>query len=225
LDDWLSVASHQNPQVLIQKEALKVASAEVSKNMAAHAPTLDIVANRTGSYSSGSLSSPADLSTRTLSNQVGIQLNIPLFAGGATQSKVRESVALEEKAKEDLTAARRNANSQVRQAFAGVMNGQAQVQALEAAVEASQNALESNIIGFKVGTRINPDVLNAQQQLYAAMRDLSKARVDVVMQSLKLKATTGSLDGLDLAYLENLMQPALSPLNTRFEDHTGNTSK
>jgi outer membrane protein len=92
------------------------------------------------------------------------------------------------------------------------MNGQAQVEALEVAVEASQNSVESNKIGFKVGTRINPDVLNAEQQLYAAIRDLNKARVDAVMQSLKLKATTGSLDGDDLAALEKLMQPTQSAM-------------
>lgn len=208
LNDWLTVALQQNPQIRIQQAALTVASKEVSKSMAAHAPTLDIVANRTGNYSSGTISSPADLSTRSNSHQTGLQLTIPLFAGGATQSKVRESVALEEKAKEELTGAKRNTSSQVRQTFAGVMNGQAQVEALEAAVEASQNSVESNKIGFKVGTRINPDVLNAEQQLYAAMRDLSKARADAVMQSLKLKATTGSLDGDDLAALEKLMQPS-----------------
>ncbi|WP_310626483.1 TolC family outer membrane protein [Limnohabitans sp.] len=210
LNYWLNMAMSQNPQIRIQQAALAVASKEVSKSMAAHAPTLDLVANRVGNYSSGSLSSPADLATQTLSHQRGVQLTIPLFAGGATQSKVRESVALEEKAKEELTGAQRNASSQVRQAFAGVMNGQAQVQALEAAVEASQNSVESNKIGFKVGTRINPDVLNAEQQLYVAMRDLSKARVEAVMQSLKLKATTGSLEGEDLAALERLMQPMQS---------------
>jgi outer membrane protein len=130
---------------------------------------------------------------------------------------VRESVALELKAKEELTGAQRNANSQVRQAFSGVMNGQAQVEALQAAVEASQSSVESNKIGFKVGTRINPDVLNAEQQLYAAMRDLNKARADAVMQSLKLKAATGSLTGDDLAALEKLMQPALT---THFKNET-----
>lgn len=207
LNDWLAVALQQNPQIRIQEAATIVAEKEVSKSMAAHAPTLDIVANRTGNYSSGTISSPADLSTRFNSHQTGVQLTIPLFSGGATQSKVRESLALQEKAKEELTGAKRNASGQVRQSFAGVMNGQAQVVALEAAVEASQNSVESNKIGFKVGTRINPDVLNAEQQLYTAMRDLSKARVDAVMQSLKLKATTGSLDGDDLAVLEKLMQP------------------
>jgi len=207
LGEWLTAALQQNPQVRIQQAALTVARQEVSKSMAAHAPTLDIVANRTANYTSGSLSSPADLSTRFNSHQTGLQLNIPLFAGGATQSKVRESVALEEKAKEELAGAQRNASSQVRQSFAGVMNGQAQVEALEAAVEASQSAVESNKIGFKVGTRINPDVLNAEQQLYSAMRDLNKARVDAVMQSLKLKATTGALDSEALVGLEKMMQP------------------
>ena len=212
LNDWLTVALQQNPQIRIQQAAVIVAEKEVSKSMAAHAPTLDIVANRTGNYSSGTISSPADLSTRFNAHQTGLQLTIPLFAGGSTQSKVRESVALEERAKEELTGAKRNASSQVRQSFTGVMNGQAQVEALEVAVEASQNSVESNKIGFKVGTRINPDVLNAEQQLYAAIRDLNKARVDAVMQSLKLKATTGSLDGDDLAALEKLMQPTQSAM-------------
>jgi outer membrane protein len=207
LDDWVTVALQQNPQIRIQQAALTAASKEVSKNMAAHAPTLDLVANRAGNYSSGSLSSPAALTIRSNSYQAGLQLTIPLYAGGATQSKVREAVALAEKAKEELTGAQRNAISQVRQTFAGVMNSQAQVEALEAAVEASQNSVESNKIGFKVGTRINPDVLNAEQQLYTVMRDLNKARVDAVMQSLKLKATTGSLDADDLAAVEKLMQP------------------
>jgi outer membrane protein len=84
-------------------------------------------------------------------------------------------------------------------------------------VEASQSSVESNKIGFKVGTRINPDVLNAEQQLYTAMRDLNKARADAVMQSLKLKAATGSLAGDDLAALEKLMQPAQP---TRFKNET-----
>ncbi len=217
LNEWLILAAQHNPQVRIQQAALTAASKEVSKSMAAHAPTLDIVANRAGNYSSGSLSSPADLSTRVNSHQTGLQLTIPLFAGGAMQSKVRESVALEQKAKEELTGAQRNANSQVRQAFSGVMNGQAQIEALEAAVAASQSSVESNKIGFKVGTRINPDVLNAEQQLYTAMRDLNKARADAVMQSLKLKAATGSLEGDDLAALEKLMQPAQP---TRFKNET-----
>jgi outer membrane protein len=207
INDWLMRAMNQNPQIRIQQAALVVAEKEVAKSMAAHAPTLDVVANRAATYNSGALSTPADLSTRVNSHQTGLQLSIPLFAGGATQSKVREAMALEKKAKDELTGAQRNASSQVRQTFAGVMNGQAQVEALEAAVEASKNSVASNKIGFKIGTRINPDVLNAEQQLYSTLRDLNKARIDAVMQSLKLKATTGSLTAEDLILLDRMMTP------------------
>lgn len=206
VEQWLAAAVSGSPQIQIQQAALDVAHQEVNKSYAAHAPTLDFVANKGSTYGSGSLSSPADLSTRVNSFQRGVQLSIPLFAGGATQSKVRESLALEEKAREDLLGAQRQANSSVRQAYAGVVNGQAQVQALEIAVESGRNAVESNKIGFNIGTRINPDVLNAEQQLYSAMRDLSKARAEAAMQGLKLKAATGTLQPDDLQALEKSLE-------------------
>jgi outer membrane protein len=205
LGEWLRLASQQNIQVKIQQAAMDVANRETSKSLSAHAPTLDLTLNQAGAYNSGSLSSPADLTTRTRSHQAGLLLTVPLYAGGATQSKVRESLLLEDKAYEDLIGAKRSANTQVRQAFAGVMNGQAQIEALQAAVESGVQAVEANKIGFKIGTRINPDVLNAEQQLYSAMRDLMKARVDAVMQGLKLKAASGALQAQDLAALDALL--------------------
>lgn len=207
VNEWLSQAAVQNLQIKIQQAAVAVARSETTKSLSAHAPTLDLTYNRAGAYSSGSLSSPADLTTRTQSHQAGVQLTVPLFAGGATQSKVRESLFLEEKADEELMGAKRSATTQIRQAYAGVMNGQAQIEALQVAVESGAQAVEANKIGFKIGTRITPDVLNAEQQLYSAMRDLMKARVDAVMQGLKLKAAAGLLQELDLAALDALIEP------------------
>jgi outer membrane protein len=207
MNEWLSVAGTENPQVKLQQAALEVAQKEVSKNSSAHLPTLDLTLNRAGNFSSGSMSSPADLTTRINSQQIGLQLTVPLFSGGATQSKVRESLVLEDKAQDDLLGAKRNATSQVRLAFAGVLNGQAQIEALQAAVEAGEHAVEANKIGFKIGTRINPDVLNAEQQLYGSMRDLMKARVEVLMQGLKLKAAAGALREQDLLALDALSTP------------------
>lgn len=207
LNEWLSVAGTENPQVKLQQAALEVAQKDVSKNTSAHLPTLDLTLNRAGNFSSGSMSSPADLTTRVNSQQIGLQLTVPLFSGGATQSKVRESLVLEDKAQDDLLGAKRNATSQVRLAFAGVLNGQAQIEALQAAVEAGEHAVEANKIGFKIGTRINPDVLNAEQQLYGSMRDLMKARVEVLMQGLKLKAAAGALREQDLLALDALSTP------------------
>lgn len=211
LDEWLAIAAMHSPQIKIQQAALEVAQKEVEKNKAQHLPTLDLVVNRSTNFNSGTLSAPADLATRVHSQQVGIQLNVPLFSGGATQSKVRESLALEDKAREDLLGTQRNVASQVRQGFAGVINGQAQVEALQAAVEAGRNSVESNKIGFRIGTRINPDVLNAEQQLYATLRDLTKARIEAIMQGLKLKAAAGVLQVEDLAALDQLIEIIAQP--------------
>ncbi|MES2951813.1 MAG: TolC family outer membrane protein [Pseudomonadota bacterium] len=207
MDAWRNAAAANNPQIKVQQAALTVAQQEVSKSNGAHMPTLDFVLSRSANYNSGTLSSPADLQSQVNTRQVGLQLTMPLFAGGATQSRVREALALQEKATAELALAQRNAENQVRQAFAGVTNGLAQVEALQVAVLAGNNAVEGNKIGFKIGTRIIPDVLNAEQQLFAAMRDLSKARVETINQGLKLKAAAGLLQTTDLAALQLLMEP------------------
>jgi outer membrane protein len=208
LQAWRAAAGQDNLQVQLAAAALEVAEKEVGKNRSAHMPSLDLVASRSVNYSSTTLTSPSDLESRVNASQVGLQLSFPLFAGGGTQSKVREALAQQDKAAADLEGARRTAQSQTRQAISGVVNGLAQVQALEVAVQAGRGALEGNVIGFRVGTRVNPDVLNAQQQLYTAMRDLSKARVETAMQGLKLKAAAGALQVDDLVALESLMEPS-----------------
>lgn len=156
-------------------------------------------------YSSGSLSSSADITTHVNSNQVGLQLAIPLYAGGATQSRVREALALAAKAQDELTLAQRTAMNQVRQAYAGILSAQAQIAALQVAVEAARNAVDSNKIGLRIGTRMTPDVLSAEQQLYASMRDLSKAHAETALQQLKLKAAAGTLLQTDLTELDRLL--------------------
>ena len=208
LSELLAAAAQGNPFIQVQQSAIEIAQQEVSRSTAGHYPTLDLVVNQTGNFNSGSLSSPADISTRVNSQQVGLQLNVPLFAGGSVRSKVREAIALSEKAKDELTLATRTVSSQVRQAFFGISNGQAQTAALQVAVTASENAVESNKIGYLAGTRINPDVLNAEQQLYTGLRDLARARAETVMQGLKLKAAVGSLDASDLGAIDNMLNAA-----------------
>ncbi len=207
LDEWRQAAAVNNAQVKMQQAALEVARKEVNKSNGAHLPTLDLVLSRSVNYNSATLSAPTDLESRVNTNQLGLQLTFPLYAGGGTQSHVRETIALQEKAAAELEAAQRLTDSQVRQAFAGVMSGLAQVQALQVAVEAGTDAVEGNKIGFRIGSRINPDVLNAEQQLFGSQRDLSKARIDTMTQGLKLKAAAGVLQATDLAALELLLEP------------------
>jgi len=207
LEDWRKAALSGHPQVRALQAAQESAKQEVARNERAHWPTLDLTANLATNYSSGSLGSPADLSSRLESHSVGVQLTIPVYAGGAAQSKVREALALQDKAAAELVSMQRLVQMQVQQAFWGVTSGQAQVDALRVAAGAAQNALEGNQIGYRIGTRINPDVLNAQQQLFAALRDLNKARTETLMQGLKLKAAAGALRVNDLAVMELLLEP------------------
>lgn len=206
MDQWVNSAEMQNYGVVGQQLALEIAQREIKRNRAGHAPTVDLVASRSH-LNQGAPSLTIPTAVTADANAVGIQWNIPLFAGFAVTSKVRESVALADKARSDLENARRTAAQNARQSFLGVSNGLAQVRALEAAELSSQSSLESNQLGYQVGVRINIDVLNAQQQLFSTRRDLSKARYDTLVNGLRLKAAASLLKEDDLAQLNGLLRP------------------
>ncbi len=146
------------------------------------------------------------LNSRTNSATVGVALNRPLFAGFAVQNRIKETLALEEKAQADLETVRRNAAQATRAAFFGVQSGQGQVRALQAAETSSQSALEANMLGYQVGVRINIDVLNAQSQLYQTKRDLAQARYNVLLGTLKLRQAAGALTDEDVAAVNGLLR-------------------
>jgi outer membrane protein len=206
LDAWLAQARNQYPLVRVQEAAHEIAERELARNQAMHLPTLDLTASYGKSYTSGSVSSPADVATRNNIGQIGVQLSIPLYAGGGVNSRVREAVANLGKATAELDGARRQAAALARQAYAGIANGQAQTAALVSAVESSKSSVEANKIGYRIGTRINIDVLNAEQQLYAAQRDLAKSKAETLMSGLRLKAATGSLQEADVHALNRLLE-------------------
>ena len=199
--DWIVLAQRQHLQVQIAAKALQVAEQEIKKSTSAHSPTLDLSVNTGNNYSSGAISSPANLSTRHKALQTSLTLNIPLYSGGATSSRVREAEALRLKADAELELAKRVASQQALQAFVGVRNGQAQMEALSQAVTASQSAVEASKVGYRTGTRISIDVLNAEQQFFTAQRDLFKTSAESVMQGLRLKSAVGDLKESDLQVL------------------------
>lgn len=194
MDKWVESAETQNLQLQIQKAALEIANQEVERNRGGHFPTLDLVATYGDNSASGGSTGGFD----TKSTTVGLQLNVPVFQGGLVSSKVREAVAGQEKARQDTEDARRQVDLQARQAFLGVTSGAAQVKALEQALVSSQSSLDSTKLGFEVGVRTSVDVLNAQQQLYSAKRDLSQARYNYILSQLKLRAAVGTLAEDDL---------------------------
>lgn len=204
INTWVSSAEEQNYVVLQQKLALEIAKREITRNRAGHYPTVDLVASRSDSNQRNSAIPSLNSGTGATSS-VGLQWNIPLFSGFAVTSKVRQAIALEDKSRSDLESARRSAAQNAQQAYLGVTSGLAQVKALQAAEVSSRSALESNRLGYQVGVRINIDVLNAQQQLFITQRDLSKARYDTLMNSLRLKSAAGSLREQDLVQINTLL--------------------
>ncbi|HWH72746.1 MAG TPA: TolC family outer membrane protein [Methylibium sp.] len=199
-----------SPNIRRAQLAYDVAQLETGKAQAGHLPTVDLV----GSYGKsrndnvvGRAQAVAALQGNFTSGSVGIELNLPLFSGHAVSNRVKETLALEEKARNDLEFARRSVTRTTRQAFLAVQSGEASVRALEAAEASSQLALEATQLGYKVGVRVNLDVLNAQTQLYTTRRDLYKARYDVVLGQLRLKQAAGTLQPEDVSNVNRLLAP------------------
>jgi outer membrane protein len=203
---WMDQARSSHPLVRAQRAALEAARQEIKKNRSDHLPTLDLVVNYGGNFASSSLTTPNDYSTRVKQQEAGIQLTVPIYSGGSINSRVTEAIANMNKAEADMEAASRQASTDAQQAFAGVTNGLAQIDALNVAVESGRNAVKGNMAGYRLGIRINIDVLNAEQQLFTAQRDLSKARYDTLLQGFKLKAAAGTLGEQDLLAVNAMLR-------------------
>ncbi len=200
---WIAQSEAEHPAVRQSRLALDVAQLETQKAQAGHKPTLDLTGGYSITQNGGSATVPMDY--RTNAATIGLAFNLPLFAGYAIENRVRETLALEDKARNDLEGARRAVAQGTRTAFFGVLSGQGQVKALEAAEASSQSALEANKLGYQVGVRINIDVLNSQSQLFDTKAKLAKARYDVLLGGLKLRQANGTLKAEDLQSVNALL--------------------
>ena len=201
---WVQQSEAAHPAIGQSRIALDVALLETKKAQAGHKPTLDLSA----SYSAMNNlegSSSAGVGSRVNAGSIGLSFNLPLFAGFATQNRIKETIALEEKARNDLEGAKRAVAQGTRTAFFGVLSGQGQVAAFEAAEASSQSALDANKLGYQVGVRINIDVLNSQSQLFDTKAKLAKARYDVLLGGLKLRQANGTLKADDLQSVNTLL--------------------
>lgn len=203
MEEWVAAAVAGNPDVQAQQIAAEIARHEVERARAGHLPTLDAVANIGRSHAtSGTSGSPSEAKTWS----IGLQLALPLYQGGGIDSRVREAMALSDKANSDLEGSRRNVAQAVRQSYLGVTNGLAQVKGYEAALVSSKSAVDANRLGYEVGVRINIDVLNAQSQLADTTQKLARARYDIILAQVRLKQSAGSLRTQDLEQINALLE-------------------
>ena len=204
VDAWVRQSQENHPGVRQNLVAVDIARLETEKARAGHKPTVDAIASYSANRSPDGTASSA-LNNRSGLATVGVQMNLPLFAGFSVQNRIRETLALEDKAASDLEATRRTVAQGTRAAYFGVNSGLGQVKALEAAELSTQSALDANKLGYQVGVRINIDVLNSQSQLYQTKRDLAQARYNVLLGTLRLRQASGSLTPNDLLPINALL--------------------
>lgn len=196
LDPWVDRALTDNLNVRIARYNADIATLEIERQRAGRLPTLDLVASANAQAGSGSVNTSAFNDQRQAA--IGLALNVPLYQGGLVDSKVREALALQENARQNLEVARRNALFSAQTGFSGVNSAAASVKAFEQALVSAQTAYESNKTGQEVGVRTNLDVLNTQQNVFQTRRDLAQAYFNYLLGILRLEAAVGSLDEQDL---------------------------
>lgn len=225
LDAWIQSAREGNLQVGEREAALSAAVDEISRMRAEYYPKADLTASYGTNYTSGNQTYPVDYSTNSKSWEVGVQVSIPLYSGGRTNSRVLEAIAKREEMRFKLESARRQAATEARKAYDGIEDGLAQTAALESSFQSASSAVKGNEVGYRLGIRINMDVLDAQEQLYDTERKLVKSRYDTLMQGLKLKEAAGSLSVEDLVMLNSLLTKKQAVEATSKEDDRAVDSK
>ena len=209
VSDWVARGDTEHPAVRKARLALEIARLDTDKARAGHLPTVTL----NGSYGRGHATTQGAVapgtsfgySTPSTSSSIALTVNVPLFAGFQVQNRIKETLVLEDKSQNDLEASRRGVAQATRTLFYAVGSGTAQVSALEAAESSSKLALEATQLGFKVGVRVNIDVLNAQAQLYSTQAQLAKARYDLIVAGLRLRQASGRLTPDDVGSVNALL--------------------
>jgi len=184
---WVRMAEESSPEVRALQARLDTARAEIDKARGGHYPTVDAIAqiSRSGSEN---VTSPSSSYTNHL---IGLQVNIPLFAGGYVNSSVRQAIAEQVRAEENLEATRRDLAVRVHREHRGITEGVLKVKALQQAVRSAQQLVQSSKRSFEAGSRSTVDVLNAEQQLQSTLRDLAEARYVYLLSRVRLRALVG----------------------------------
>lgn len=201
---WQLLGEDSNTAVQRQRAQLAIASAEIAKHQLVGRPTLDLVASLAERGLNGG-SASALVPERSRSATLGLQFSVPLFAGGALDSRERESLARARQAEQELLSARRDARLQVQDGFLAVRTGVARIGSLEQSLRSARTALAATTLGRDLGTRTELDVLDAQQRVFGTELDLAQARHDYLLGRLNLAAAAGDLHEGELQVLDRYL--------------------
>ncbi len=198
---WVAEALASNPQAMAGRYALEVAEAEIEVQRSGHYPNLDAIA----SYFEDNTGAPGGFDLE--GGSIGLQLQVPIYAGGAVVSRTREATYLRDQAQEQVDEILRDIERQTRDAFRNLDATVSFVQAVSQAVISTQSGYDATQAGFDVGTRTIVDVLNSQRDLLSARRDYEVARNAHVLNRLRLKQAAGNLTYMDVEEINAFLQP------------------
>jgi len=199
IDNWSDTALDQNFALIAAEFVVKAAQDEIKLQRSGHLPTLDI----TASHGFTDISGGSFGARETEDSTIGIQLNVPLYTGGLTNSRVREAVQQLEQARENLEQQRRATLRQSRDAYLSTSAAINRVKAFQQAVVSAQSALDATEAGLEVGTRTTVDVLNSRRNLFGAQQNHARSRYDYILNTLRLKQAAGILSKVDLEQINN----------------------
>lgn len=189
LEELRKLALERNPEILAQTTAIEAAKQEVNKARAGHMPRVDVFA----SYSKSNADTLNTFNQESTQRAIGVQVNVPLYSGGAVSSQSRQAVAGLEKSRADLQAKKDKVLIELKKDYAAVVSSVARIRALDKAVASAQLLVEATKRSIVGGVRINLDLLSARQQLYTSQRDLAQARYGYLSSLLKMKGAAGTL--------------------------------
>jgi outer membrane protein len=197
-DQWVARAMEQNLSLVSSRLAADIARDNVRSAFGGHLPEVDLVASRSNSDQTSPIdfaSGNTGLRTNdTDDTTYSLQLSVPIFSGGGTQSRVRQSEYQWQAARERFARVSRQTERQSRDAYLGVLSEMSRVAALRQALESNQTALKATEAGYEVGTRTTVDVLESRRSLVQAQTNYSRSRYDYILNVLKLRLASGTLD-------------------------------
>ncbi len=202
VEGWIERAEQNSPEIRMAKAQLDAAVQGIDKAKAGHHPTLDGVVQ----WSRSDRDNPSQPNTRNTNTLIGLQLNVPLLAGGYVNSTVRQALAERDRAQEALESLRLDLGLRVHKEFRGITEGILKIRAMEQAVRSADQVVLSNQKSFAAGSRTVVDILNAEQQRTVALRDLAQARHLYLLSRVKLLALVDSADSQAMVELNKSFQ-------------------